>query len=195
MIKILTQLLKSSFTDHQTILVNTARSLKFLESYGNRQAKLWKVLSKYDKLPDHFHDLQTTLQTEFNLLKKATLKNIENLQDTVNLQQTYTTSLCSHINTIYSKLAQLEKQIQTHCLYPHSQTNVIQINAPEYDLDIDRQLDIQVPSHANNTQESAPIPTNSDKDSALPQDSDQFEPQPEPDQGPAEHKNTETVSE
>ena len=49
-IKILTQLLKSSFNDRQTILVNTARALKFLELHGNRQVKLWKVLSKYDKL-------------------------------------------------------------------------------------------------------------------------------------------------
>ena len=42
-IKTLIQLLKSSFTDWQTILVNMARTLKFLESYGNRQTKLWKV--------------------------------------------------------------------------------------------------------------------------------------------------------
>ena len=71
-IKTLTQLLKGSFNDRQIVLVNTARALKFLESYGKRQTKLWKVLSKYDKLLDHFYDLQTTLQTEFNLLKKAT---------------------------------------------------------------------------------------------------------------------------
>ena len=116
----LTQLLKRSFNDRQLVLVNTARALKFLESYATIQTKLWKVLSKYDRLPDHFHDLQTTLQTEFNLLKKATTKNIKNLHDTVNLQQTYTTSLCSHVNSIYSKLAQLDRQIQTHCLYPFS---------------------------------------------------------------------------
>ena len=60
-IKTLTQLLKGNFNDRQRILVNTARELKFLDSYGNRQTKLWKVLSKYDKLPDHFHNLQTTL--------------------------------------------------------------------------------------------------------------------------------------
>ena len=92
-IKTLTQLLKSSFNDRKIVLVNTAKALKFLELYGNRQTKLWKVLPKYHTLPDHFHDLQTTLQTEFNFLKKATSKNIENLQDTINLQQTYTTSL------------------------------------------------------------------------------------------------------
>ena len=62
-----------------------ARALKFLESYVTRQTKLWKVLSKYDRLPDHFHNLQTMLQTEFNLLKKATSKNIENLQEVDNL--------------------------------------------------------------------------------------------------------------
>ena len=62
------------------------------------------MLSKYDRLSDHFHDLQTTLQTEFSLLKKATSKNIENLQEAINLQQTYTTSLCSDVNSIYAKL-------------------------------------------------------------------------------------------
>ena len=96
-IKTLTQLLKSSFTNRQTVLINSVRALKFLESYGNRQAKLWKVLSKYDRLPDHFHDLQTTLQTEFNLLKKATSKNIKNLHGAINLQQTYTMSFYSHV--------------------------------------------------------------------------------------------------
>ena len=162
-IKTLTQLLKSSFNDRQLVLVNTARALKFLESYGNRQTKLWKVLSKYDRLPDHFHNLQTTLQTEFNL------------HDVINLQQTYTTSLCSHVNSIYTKLVQLDKQIQTHCLYPHSQTNSVQINAPEYDSDTDGQTDIlpdiqpQVLSHATNTEEdSAPVIANSKEYSTLP---------------------------
>ena len=69
--KTLTQLLKSSFNDRQLVLLNTVQALKFLESYATRQTKLWKVLSKYDRLPDHFHDLQTMLQTEFSLLKKA----------------------------------------------------------------------------------------------------------------------------
>ena len=76
-IKTLTCLLKNSFHDRQLVLVNSARALKFLESYTARQAKLWKVLSKYDHLPDHFHDLKTTLQVEFDLLKKATSKNID----------------------------------------------------------------------------------------------------------------------
>ena len=103
-IKTLNHLLRHNFTGRQTVLVNTVRALKFVESYRDRQAKLWKVLTKYNKLPDHFHDLQITLQTEFALLKKATSKNIEQFQDAINLQQMYITSLCSHINTIYAKL-------------------------------------------------------------------------------------------
>ena len=162
-IKILTDLLKCNFTDRQTVLVNTARALKFLESYRDRQAKLWKIFTKYDKLPDHFHDLQNTLQTEFALLKKATSKNIEQFLDTIKPQQMYTTSLCNHVNTIYAKLVQLEKQIQTHCLHPHSQTDSVQINAPEYNSDIDSQIDVlpDLQSHAENNQEE-PTPDTDD---------------------------------
>ena len=79
-IQMLTHLMKNSFHDRQVILVNTARVLKFLESYTLRQTKLWKVLSKYRNLLDHFHDLKTTLQTEFELLKTATSKNVQNLR-------------------------------------------------------------------------------------------------------------------
>ena len=67
--------------------------LKFPEFYAVRQAKLSKVLTKYYSLPDHFHDLKTTLQAEFDLLKKATLKNIENIQEAVQSQHAYTTAL------------------------------------------------------------------------------------------------------
>ena len=70
----LTRLMKNRFHDRQLILVNTARALKFLKSYALQQTKLWKVLSKYHNLPDHFHDLKTTLQTKFELLKTATSK-------------------------------------------------------------------------------------------------------------------------
>ena len=118
-IKTLTHLLKSSFHSRKLVLVNTAQALKFLESYTARQAKLWKVLSKYHQLPDQFHDLQTNLQTEFSLLKKAALQNIENLQEAITLQQNYTSALCGHLNSIYNKLAELDRQVQTHCLYPH----------------------------------------------------------------------------
>ena len=112
------------------------------------------------------------MQTEFNLLKKATSKNIKNLQDAINLQQTYTTSHCSHINSIYTKLAQLDRQIQTHCLYPHSQSDLVQLNALEYDSDIDGQTellpDIQpsVSSHTENTEDASAHAENTAEDPA-----------------------------
>ena len=140
-IQTLTHLMKNSFHDRQLILVNTARVLKFLESYATRQTKLWKVLSKYHNLPDHFHDLKTILQTEFNLLKTATSKNVQNIQEVVKSQQAYTMVLSGHINTLYTKLAHLDRQVQIHCIYPHSHSDVIQLNAPDYDPNIDREPD------------------------------------------------------
>ena len=102
---------------------------------------MWKVLSKYHSLPDHFHDLKTTLQAEFDLLKTATLKNIQNIHEVVQSQQAYTTVLSGHINTLYTKLAHLDKQVQIHCIYPHPQLDVIQLNTTNYDPDIDRDPD------------------------------------------------------
>ena len=40
-------LLKWQFADRQLLLVNTARSLKFLEEYTDRQALIWKIFSKH----------------------------------------------------------------------------------------------------------------------------------------------------
>ena len=127
------------------------------------------------------------MQTEFNLLKKATSKNIENLHNAINLQQTYTTSLCSHVNSIYTKLAQLDRQTQTHCLDPHSQSDSVQLNAPEYDSNINGQTELlpdiqpQASSHAKNTEEDpASVTTNSREYSMLPQDSDRLESQSQP---------------
>ena len=129
---------ENSFYDRQLVLVNTARVLKFLESYASGQTKLWKVLSKYHNLPDHFHDLKTALQTEFDLLKTATFKNIQNLQETVQAQKAYTTVLSGHIAAIHTKLVHLYKQIQIHCIYPHQHSDAVQLNALGYDPDIDR---------------------------------------------------------
>ena len=96
---------------------------------------------KYHNLPDHFHNLKTTHQAEFDLLKTATPKNIQSINKAVESQQEYTTVLYGHINTLYIKLAHLDKQVQIHCIYPHPQSDVIQLNAPDYDPDIDRDPD------------------------------------------------------
>ena len=140
-IQTLTRLMKNSFHDRQLILVNTARVLKFLKSYATQQTKLWKVLSKYHNLPYHFHDLKTFLQIEFDLLKTATSKNIQNIQEAVKSQQAYTTVLSGHINMLYTKLVHLDRQVQIHCIYPHLQSDVILLNAPDYDPDIDGEPD------------------------------------------------------
>ena len=78
-------LLKCQFADHQLLLVNTARSLKFLEDYADRQAQIWKIFQKHQTIPDdiqdlHFHidDFKNGIEKEFTFLKEATRKNIEN---------------------------------------------------------------------------------------------------------------------
>ena len=181
-IKTLTRLLKNSFHDRQLVLVNTARALKFLESSVARQAKLWKVLSKYHNLPDHFHDLKTTLQAEFDLLKKATSKNIQNIQEVVQSQQADTTALFDHINTLSSKLVHLDKQVQIHCLYPCPQLDVIQMNTPDYDLDIDRGLDPATdvqPLNAESVKEETSTDTSNPEDNtAIPPTTNRPEHQP-----------------
>ena len=140
------------------------------------------MLSKYDHLPDHFYDLKTTLKTELNLLKKATSKNIENILEAIKSQQAYTTALCSHINSLYIKLVQLDRQVQMHCLYPHPQSDVVQLNAPEYNPDIDGQpdpvTDIQSPNAENVKEDTAPNTTNSEQHTAPSPNTNRPESQP-----------------
>ena len=84
-----------------------------------------------------------------------------------------------------------------HCLYPHPQSDVVQINAPEYDSDIDGQTDllsdIQLPTslhtasiaeespNAKNIQEdTVSEATNSEEHTASLQDTDRPESQSPP---------------
>ena len=136
-------IIKRPFTDRQTLLINTAHSLKFLEEYANRQAQIWKILHKYHNLLDnvedlhfHFDSFKSSIKTDFKHLKKATSHNMQNIHPLLGIQQTYSSTLCSHINNIYNKLSKLQKHIQHHCKYPH-QSDTVQIDAPEYDPDID----------------------------------------------------------
>ena len=129
--------------DRQLLLVNTARSLKFLEQYVDRQALIWKIFQRHENIPDdiqdlHFHidDLKTNIEKEFLLLKEATRKNIENFQSSLNLQQTYSVALCSHVNNIYNKLAEIQQQLP-HSTQHMNTGDVIQIEVPDFDPDID----------------------------------------------------------
>ena len=108
-------LLKRQFADRQLLLVNTVRSLKFLEDYVDPQGQIWKIFQKHQMIPHniqdlHFHidDFKNGIEKEFTFLKEATHKNIENFQSSLSLQQTYSTSLCSHVNNIYNKLVELQ---------------------------------------------------------------------------------------
>ena len=97
---------------------------------------------------------------------------MENLQEAINLQQTYTTSLCGHVNSIYAKMAQLDRQVKMHCLYSHSESDVVQINAPEYNSDIDGQTDLLpdiqpfMASHTTSTADASSNAKNIEEDTA-----------------------------
>ena len=135
-------LLKQQFADRQLFLINTTRSLKFLEEYAYRQALIWKIFSKHENIPDdisnlhlHIDNFKINIQKEFNFLKEATCKNVENFQTSLNLQQTYSAALGSHINNIYHKI--LEIQQLPHPTQHMNTGDIIQIDTPEFDPDID----------------------------------------------------------
>ena len=48
----------------------------------------------------------------------------------------YSSSLCSHVNNIYSKLSDLQRQIQNHYRYMN-QGDTFQVEAPDFNPDID----------------------------------------------------------
>ena len=136
-------LLKRQFADRQLLLINTTRSLKFLKEYADRQALIWKIFSKHENIPDDISDLhlriddfKINIQKEFNFLKEVTRKNVENFQTSLNLQQTYSVALGSHINNIYHKILEIQQQLP-HPTQHMNTRDVIQINAPEFDPDID----------------------------------------------------------
>ena len=97
----------------------------------------------------HFNDFKNSIEKEFAFLKEATSKNVGNFQTSLNLQQTYSTSLCSHMNNIYNKLVELQWQIQHHD--PHMNSgDTIQIEAPDFDPDIDDISPTTIDQESNN---------------------------------------------
>ena len=173
-IKTFVFLIKRQFEDRQTLLVNTACSLKFLKEYADRQAQVWKVLQKYhnlldevDDLHSHFETFKSTIETDFKHLKEATSQNVQNIQTSLNVQQTYSSALCTHINNIHNRLSELEKQIQHHCMYPH-QSDTVQIKALEYDLDIDG--DNQLNTHNSRVTVSVQGTLNTPQESSILED-------------------------
>ena len=133
--------------------MNTMRSLKFLEDYTDHQGQIWKIFQKHQTIPDdiqdlHFHidDFKNGIEKEFTFLKEATHKNVGNFQSSLSLQQTYSASLCAHVNNIYNKLAELQLP------HPNLHMNtgdVIQIEVADFDPDIDEALPISTAQHTN----------------------------------------------
>ena len=65
-----------------------------------------------------------------------TCKNVENFQTSLNLQQTYLVALGSHINNIYHKISKIQQQLP-HPTQHMNTGDIIQIDAPDFDPDID----------------------------------------------------------
>ena len=78
-IEIFVSIIKRQFADRQLLLVNTARCLKFLEDYADRQSQIWKVFHKHHTIPKdlqdlhfHFDDFKNSLEKDFKFLKEVT---------------------------------------------------------------------------------------------------------------------------
>ena len=103
-------------------------------------------LGKADHIPHnqlyYIGDFKTNIKKEFNFLKEATRKNVENFQTLLNLQQTYSAALCSHVNNIYHKISEIQQQLP-HSTQHMNTGDVIQIEAPDFDPDIDEGLPTQ----------------------------------------------------
>ena len=141
-IETFTLLLKRRFANRQLLLINTTRSLKFLEEYVDKQAIIWKIFSKHQTIPDdisdlhlHIDDFKGNIHKEFNFLKEATCRNIKNFQASLRSQKTYSVALGSHINNIYHKISKLQQL--PHSTQHMNTGDIIQINAPEFDPYID----------------------------------------------------------
>ena len=135
-------IIKRQFADCQLLLVNTACCLKFLEEYANCQSQIWKIFQKHQTILEdlqdlhfHFDEFKNSIEKDFKFLKEATLRNVKTFQTSLNLQQMYSSSLCLHVNNIYSKLSELQRQIQYHHMHMN-QGDTVQIVAPDFDPDI-----------------------------------------------------------
>ena len=120
-----------------------------MEEYADRQVLIWQIFRKHENIPDDIHDLhlhiddfKTNIKKEFNFLKEATHKNVENFQTSLNLQQTYLVALCLHVNNIYHKISEIQQQLP-HSAQHMNTSDVIQIEVPHFDPDIDEGLPTQ----------------------------------------------------
>ena len=69
--EIFVALLKQQFADRQLLLVNTTKSLEFLEEYTDRQALIWKIFRKHENIPDDISDLHLHIDDFKTNIKKV----------------------------------------------------------------------------------------------------------------------------
>ena len=124
--------------------------------------QLFTLLKKYHLVPDSLENLQS----QFSFLKEATSRNVENLQQAITVQQTYTVNFCTYINNILPCITKLEDIILRLEQKFTMEQDAIQINAPDFDLDMDGP---NLPRAHNNTaivsvqeQLTSPEPESSD---------------------------------
>ena len=70
-------------------------------------------------------------------MKQATLKNIEHLQQTINVQQNCAATICTYINSILPHITKLEQTVLELQQKITMDQDRVQINALDYDPDID----------------------------------------------------------
>ena len=70
-------------------------------------------------------------------MKQATSKNVEHLQQTINVQQMCTATICTYINNILPCIVKLEQTILQLKQKITMGQDIVQINAPDFDPDID----------------------------------------------------------
>ena len=69
-----------------------------------------------------------------------------------------------HIAAIHTKLAHLGKQIQIHCIYPHQYSDAVQLNALDYDPDIDGDTNAIQPLNTDTAKEETVTSTTESED-------------------------------
>ena len=118
-IETLINLIKCNQSDHQTVSVNTARALRFIELHGERQDHLWKFLEVCGYFPQFVLDVKLYLEADFKLLKEANIKNFASFKQSNKLQHSYNiNTLCAHTNILVSKLTQMEHFLHQKLQYP-----------------------------------------------------------------------------
>ena len=132
-IKTFVEIIKWSTINRQIVLANMARALKYLEDFGQRQSQLFMVLEKYHLLLDNLENLHS----QFGFFKQVTSKNVEHLQQAINVQQACMSTICTYINNILPCITELEQTIIHLQQKIITEQDTIQINALDFDLDID----------------------------------------------------------